>query len=122
MHKLLLATGGLLLALLVLDSSNELLAQREGGAYWGAFSRGAQAAPPCFPLAARPHAAEADPAGGPIAPGLVSDLSRPGAEKHMTLLTSSANYTRISLIRNLTGGTKEPIMLAETFGSWRLLK
>jgi hypothetical protein len=40
MHKLLLATGGLLLALLVLDGSNELLAQREGGAYWGAFSRG----------------------------------------------------------------------------------
>src|SRR5437763_6101185 len=53
-----------------------------------------------------PHAAEADPAGGPIVRGVVSNLSRPGAEKHTTLLTSPANYTRISLIPNLAGGTK----------------
>jgi hypothetical protein len=30
----LLATGGVLLAFLVLDSASEVLAQREGGAFW----------------------------------------------------------------------------------------
>ena len=38
MHKL--ATGGLLLAFLVLDSASEVLAQREGGAFWGPFAHG----------------------------------------------------------------------------------
>ena len=50
---LLLPVAGLLFALLVLDSLNEVLAQREGEPF-GAPSQGAtQAAPPCFPLAAR---------------------------------------------------------------------
>jgi hypothetical protein len=40
MHKLLLTTGGVLLALLVLDSASEVLAQREGGAFWGPFAHG----------------------------------------------------------------------------------
>jgi hypothetical protein len=40
MHKLLLATGGLLLAFLVLDSAREVVAQREGGAFWGPFAHG----------------------------------------------------------------------------------
>ena len=40
MHKVLLTTGGLLLAFLVLDSASEVLAQREGGAFWGPFAHG----------------------------------------------------------------------------------
>jgi len=54
MHKVLLTTGGLLLAFLVLDSSNELLAQREGGAYWGAFSRGGSSGASMFPSGCAP--------------------------------------------------------------------
>jgi hypothetical protein len=52
MHKL-LPVAGLLFALLVRDSSNEVLAQREGGAFWGAFSRGNSSGASMFPLAAR---------------------------------------------------------------------
>ena len=49
MPKLLLATGGLLLAFLVLDSASEVLAQRGGGAYWGPFSRGNSSGASTFP-------------------------------------------------------------------------
>ena len=54
MHKLLLTTGGLLLALLVLDSASEVLAQREGGAFWGAFSRGGSHGASMFPSGCAP--------------------------------------------------------------------
>jgi hypothetical protein len=53
MHKLLLTTG-LLLALLVLDSGSEVLAQREGGAFWGAFSRGGSSGASMFPSSCAP--------------------------------------------------------------------
>jgi hypothetical protein len=52
MHKLLLATGGLLLTLLVLDSASEVLAQREGGAFWGHSHMAAHTAPQQHLLAA----------------------------------------------------------------------
>jgi hypothetical protein len=53
MHKLLLVAG-LLFALLVLDSSKEVLAQREGGAFWGAFSRGNSIGASLFPSGCAP--------------------------------------------------------------------
>jgi hypothetical protein len=53
-----LATGGLLLAFLVLDSESELLAQREGGAFWGPFAHGGS------------HGASTAPSG--CAPGYIT--------------------------------------------------
>jgi hypothetical protein len=54
MHKLLLTTGGLLLALLVLDSASEVLAQREGGAFWGPFAHGGSHGAFMFPSGCAP--------------------------------------------------------------------
>jgi hypothetical protein len=49
-----LPVAGLLVALLVLDSLNEALAQREGGAFWGAFSRGNSSGASMFPSGCAP--------------------------------------------------------------------
>jgi hypothetical protein len=54
MHKLLLTTSGLLLALLVLDSASEVLAQREGGAFWGPFAHGGSHGASMFPASCAP--------------------------------------------------------------------
>jgi hypothetical protein len=53
MHKL-LPVAGLLFGLLVLDSLNEVLAQRERGAFWGAFSRGNSSGASMFPSGCAP--------------------------------------------------------------------
>jgi hypothetical protein len=50
----LLPVAGQLFALLVLDSLNEALAQREGGAFWGAFSRGGSSGASMFPSGCAP--------------------------------------------------------------------
>jgi hypothetical protein len=51
---LLLPVAGLMFAVLVLDSATEVLAQREGGAFWGAFSRGDSSGASMFPPGCAP--------------------------------------------------------------------